>query len=116
MEDAEPVGEPSVAPPPPEAPEADICDPTAFMESVKDYDDLYVSLLGDNCNACGDFKDELRKTEVPHPVLEISADQCPRLADHFGVRVVPTVVLLRKGQVVGTYEGLAALEKMKQGI
>jgi hypothetical protein len=114
MEDAELVGVPSDTPPP-EAPEADICDPATFMEATKDYDNLYVSLLGDNCNACGDFKDELRKTEVPHPVIEISADQCPRLADHFGARVVPTVVLLQKGKVVGTYEGAGAIEKMRQG-
>lgn len=108
------VGTPSA--PPPDAIEPDPCDPAAFSEAIKDIDSLYLAITGDRCGACAAFKDDLRGAEVPHPVAEISAEQCPRLADHFGVKVVPTVVFLKKGQVVGTYEGREALEKMKQGI
>lgn len=120
MEQPEVAGEQIIAPPvirEPE-PEPDLCDPALFTDLTKDLDAAYVSILGDSCGACEAFKEDVRKAEaqIPHPIIEVSANQCPRLADHFGARVTPTVVLLKKGQVVGTYEGRDAIEKMKQGI
>jgi thioredoxin-like negative regulator of GroEL len=99
-------------------PEPDLCDPKVFTEAVSKLDKVYVSIVGDNCHACDGFKTEVRKAEgeIPIPILEVSADQCPRVADHYGARVTPTVVRLERGKVVATYEGAGAIEKMKQGL
>ena len=91
------------------------CEPEELEAATKDIDDLYVAITGDTCNVCAHFRDEVEKGDFPIPVLDISAESCPRLADHYKVRVVPTVMRMKRGQVVQTYEGLDALEKMRRG-
>ncbi|MDM7913238.1 MAG: thioredoxin family protein [Methanotrichaceae archaeon] len=114
MEDTEGAGQ--LVENPATTPREDFCDPSQFTKAVSEFDKLYVSFVSEHCNACAKFKEEVNSVEVPHPVLEISADRCPRLADHFQVRVVPTVMLLQNGNVISTYEGTSAIEKMKQGM
>lgn len=40
-------------------------------------------------------------------VVELDADRSPELAVHLGVRVTPTLVLLRSGSILGRLEGRA---------
>lgn len=91
------------------------CDPTALQAAAKDIDDLYVAVTGDSCNVCAAFRQEVEANEFPYPILDVSAEACPLIADHYNVRVVPTVMKLKRGQVVQTHEGYDALEKMKRG-
>lgn len=93
------------------------CNTLGFIEQSEQYKDLYALVHSDHCAPCHELVQLARDTDIPTPVVEVPADQCPALADALGVEVFPSVVHLRKGKIskvlTGSPEDL--IDKMLKG-
>lgn len=93
------------------------CNTLGFIEQSKQYKDLYALVHSNHCDPCSELVQLARDTEIPTPVVEVPADQCPDLAEALGVEVFPSVVHLQKGKVskvlTGSPESL--INKMLKG-
>lgn len=91
------------------------CDVAAFKEAAKQFDKLGVILASDTCDPCKVLKQRISEVDIPVPLVNIPLDACPNLVDYFQVRVLPTIVIMNKGQEIGRLEGAGEdiIEKLK---
>jgi thioredoxin 1 len=67
------------------------------------------------CRLLSLFVDNAAKTYGDRlQVFKIDADQHPDLARHYQVETIPTLLLLRQGQVVDTVEGVLSRPQLEQ--
>jgi len=68
------------------------------------------------CGPCQMFAPILEETAEALPddivVGKVDVDQCPKLAVKFGIRSIPTVIILKNGQAVQTLIGVQNKERL----
>lgn len=94
------------------------CSVEEFIEAASQFPELYISVVSEACGPCGDLKARIREADIPHPIVEVPADLCLEIADHYEVRITPTIIHLQSGKVLTKHSGVPAreiVERMKRG-
>lgn len=69
---------------------------------------VLLKFYGPNCGPCHSLAPLLHQLDGEHPGLKIvamDASQNQDVAQQFGVRMVPTLIMLRQGQAVARHDG-----------
>ena len=94
------------------------CNPDNFREAARQFEKMYLVFLNDECPPCNLLKKEIADADIPHQVVYAPAEKCADLANYYGVRATPTVLLLEKGEArrVHTNENPSKIvARMKEG-
>jgi len=99
------------------------------MINIKDAAELQEQLLSAEvalidfwapwCGPCKQMLPALETLQSNNPSLvigKVNCDEAQELAQSFGVRAIPTLVLLKKGHVVGTRVGAQSLDSLTKFI
>lgn len=85
---------------------------TEFNEKIASGERFVADFFAAWCGPCRAFApvfsqagDAAKKQNLPVSFVKIDVDNCPRVAEQYGVRGVPTIILFDKGQVVDTHIG-----------
>ncbi len=57
------------------------------------------------CKAIAPKLEELSKEQSEVEIVKVNVDENPQLADQFGIRGIPTLILLDNGKVLGSLSG-----------
>lgn len=74
--------------------------------------DFYADWCGP-CKRLAPALEELAAETSQAKVVKINIDQNPELADRYGVRSIPTLIVFKEGKAVNTQKGLVTKERMK---
>tara|TARA_Y100000310_G_scaffold334233_1_gene413560 strand:- start:92138 stop:92446 length:309 start_codon:yes stop_codon:yes gene_type:complete len=77
--------------------------------------DFYTDWCGP-CKQLAPILEELSKEMKEVKFLKINAEEAANLASHYGVRSVPTLVLLKEGEVKDTITGMHPKEVLQEKI
>lgn len=67
------------------------------------------------CRALAPILDGIASTyEDRLKVVKLDVDECPNLADRYGIRSVPTLMVFRSGKAVDTMIGIPPLNVLRQ--
>lgn len=66
--------------------------------------DFYADWCGP-CKALSPKLEELSKEQTEVEIVKVNVDENPNLAAQFGVRGIPTLILIDKGQIKGHLSG-----------
>lgn len=66
------------------------------------------------CQPCKQLSKVLETTELSIPLVEIDIDEHPELAQQYGVRGVPTMVLLENGSEITRKTGMLTSVQLQE--
>ena len=77
---------------------------------------IYVSALW--CNPCASFKPILKEVtgELGIPVEYVDVDTNPSIAEQYGIRAVPTTILLNGDTMIFKYSGAMSKSQLKSNL
>lgn len=95
------------------------CDVAIFHEAASQYDKLAVILGSKSCDPCSVLHQLISEADISIPMVDVPTDNCPNMLEHFEVKVLPTIVIMRKGKEVERLEGAGGdigdiIEKLKK--
>lgn len=73
--------------------------------------DFYADWCGP-CKMVSPIVDELAKTQSQYKICKVNVDDESKLASKFSVMSIPTLVVIKNGEVVNTHIGLASKAKI----
>lgn len=97
----------------------DINNPDALREHILNADLALLDFWAPWCGPCRMMSPVLDALQANNPNLvigKVNVDTNQELADTFGVRSIPTIILFKKGEVQGTLVGSKSLERLQQFI
>ncbi len=93
----------------------DIKNSEELKEKLLAADVAVIDFWADWCGPCKAMQPTLETLQANNPTLvigKINCDESQELAKSFGVRAIPTLVLLKKGHVAGTRVGALTLDAL----
>ncbi|MFW5848105.1 MAG: thioredoxin [bacterium] len=97
---------------------AEVLNDNNFEEKTKDGITL-IDFYADWCGPCrivGPIVDELSKDLTDVNVVKVDVDESPQTAMKFGIRTIPTIVLLKDGKEVNRAIGIMSKPQLLQFI
>ena len=76
-----------------------------------------IAFYADWCGPCGMVSpkvDEIANEQDKYKICKVNVDEEPELAERFGVMSIPTLVVLKGGEVVDSHIGLCAKSRILQ--
>ena len=76
---------------------------------------VVVDFWADWCGPCkmvSPIVDEIAEEYNNYKVCKVNVDEAPRLAEQFGVMSIPTLVVMKNGEIADTHIGLASKGKI----
>ncbi len=87
-----------------------------FDKEIKQYEGVaLIDFYADWCGPCkmvSPIVDELAETQDTYKICKVNVDAEPALASAFGVMSIPTLVVMKNGEIVDTHIGLAGKSKI----
>ena len=87
-----------------------------FDKEIKQYEGVaLIDFYADWCGPCkmvSPIVDELAETQDTYKICKVNVDDEPALASAFGVMSIPTLVVMKNGEIVDTHIGLAGKSKI----
>ena len=65
-----------------------------------------IYFYGTFCNPCKSFRPAIDNISQYHPVKYVDVDQEPQLVAEYGIRSVPTVVVVENGRIIDKKSGV----------
>ena len=93
--------------------------PAELQDKILSADVALLDFWAPWCGPCRMMMPNLETLQSNSPVLtigKVNVDENQELAKAFGIRGIPTLVLLKKGEVQGTLVGAQSLERLQQFI
>ncbi len=88
----------------------------SFDMEIKQYEGVaLIDFYADWCGPCkmvSPIVDELAETQDTYKICKVNVDAEPALASAFGVMSIPTLVVMKNGEIVDTHIGLAGKSKI----
>lgn len=91
--------------------------PAELQDKILSADVALLDFWAPWCGPCRMMMPNLETLQSNSPVLtigKVNVDENQELAKAFGIRGIPTLVLLKKGEVQGTLVGAQSLERLQQ--
>lgn len=91
--------------------------PAELQEKILSADVALLDFWAPWCGPCRMMMPNLETLQANSPDLtigKVNVDENQELAKAFGIRGIPTLVLLKKGEVQGTLVGAQSLERLQQ--
>ncbi|KVP17228.1 thioredoxin [Burkholderia ubonensis] len=95
----------------------DIKTPTDLQDNILSADVALLDFWAPWCGPCRTMMPALEALQANNPNLvigKVNVDENQALAQTFGIRSIPTLILFRKGEVKGTLVGAQSLERLQQ--
>lgn len=88
------------------------CAKSSFLKDLAGEDKAYLIFTQRDCLPCAELISNLsaKDKQVKGSFYLVDVDQCPSVADKFGVKQTPTVVVAEKGQEIARHENVTDLE------
>ena len=87
-----------------------------FDKEIKQYEGVaLIDFYADWCGPCkmvSPIVDELAETQDTYKICKVNVDNEPALASAFGVMSIPTLVVMKNGEIADTHIGLAGKSKI----
>ena len=87
-----------------------------FDKEIKQYEGVaLIDFYADWCGPCkmvSPIVDELAETQDTYKICKANVDDEPALASVFGVMSIPTLVVMKNGEIADTHIGLAGKSKI----
>jgi thioredoxin len=84
-------------------------DEVSFDALIAETELAIVDLGGRHCPPCRTFAPVFARASEAHPdvrFVNVDVDESPSIARRFGVRAIPTIIVLRRGEPIATRVGL----------
>lgn len=97
----------------------DIRSPSDFQRHVMTAPLAMVDFWAPWCAPCRMLAPTLERLQAQNPglvIAKVNIDENPAMAQAFGVRSIPTLVLMQDGTVESTLVGLQPLERLQQAL
>ena len=87
-----------------------------FEKEIKAYEGIaLIDFYADWCGPCkmvSPIVDELGETQDQYKICKVNVDDESELAAHFSVMSIPTLVVMKNGEIADTHIGLAGKSKI----
>ena len=91
-------------------------DESNFNTEIRDYADIaLIDFYADWCGPCkmvSPIVDEIAEEYNKYKICKVNVDEAPGLAEQFSVMSIPTLVVMKNGEVADTHIGLASKSKI----
>ena len=88
----------------------------ANFDEIKTNDTVLLDFWATWCGPCRMIAPTLEEFSEKHPEItvgKVNVDEAPDLASEFGIMVIPTLVVLKNGEVVKKSTGVISLSAME---
>ena len=88
-------------------------DESNFNAEIKEYAGVaLIDFYADWCGPCkmvSPIVDEIAEEYNNYKICKVNVDEAPRLAEQFSVMSIPTLVVMKNGEIADTHIGLASV-------
>ena len=91
-------------------------DESNFNAEIREYAGVaLIDFYADWCGPCkmvSPIVDEIAEEYGGYKICKVNVDEAPRLAEQFSVMSIPTLVVMKNGEIADTHIGLASKGKI----